>query len=73
VGSLIVENLVLNRRCIPAGVLMLQKEVALKLAGREGIGWLGVFLNTFYTTEYLMSVPSRFFVASRSFFSGFFP
>ncbi len=62
VGSLIVENLVLNRRCIPLGVLMLQKEVALRLTGKGERGWLSVFLNTFYTTEYLMSVPPRFFV-----------
>ena len=62
VGSLIVENLVRNRECIPMGVFMLQKEVALKLTGKGSAGWLTVFLNTFYRTEYIMSVPARFFV-----------
>jgi 16S rRNA (adenine1518-N6/adenine1519-N6)-dimethyltransferase len=62
VGSLIVENIVKNHRCIPLGVLMLQKEVALKLCGKGEVGWLTVFFNTFYETRYLMSVPPRFFV-----------
>ena len=62
VGSLIVENVVFHHRCIRLAVLMLQKEVALKLSGKGSASWLSVFLNTFYETEYLMSVPPRFFV-----------
>ena len=62
VGSLIIENIVFHHRCIPIGVFMLQKEVALKLSGKGDVGWLTVFLNTFYEVEYLMSVPPRFFV-----------
>jgi len=44
------------------GVLMLQKEVAEKLIGKGDVGWLTVFLNTFCHTDYLMSVPPRFFI-----------
>ncbi len=62
VSSLIVENVVRNKDCIPVGVFMLQKEVAEKLMGKDNFGWLTVFLNTFYRTEYVMSVPPRFFV-----------
>jgi len=62
VGSLIIENVVRNKECVPVGVFMLQKEVALKLVGKGEIGWLTVFLKTFYDTEYLMSVPARFFI-----------
>ena len=62
VGSLIMENVVFHHRCIPVGVFMLQKEVALKLYGKGDTGWLTVFLKTFYEVEYLMSVPPRFFV-----------
>ncbi len=62
VGSLIVENVVFHHRCIHLAVLMLQKEVALKLSGKGSSSWLSVFLNTFYDTKYLMSVPPRFFV-----------
>jgi len=62
VGSLIVENVVMRKGCVEMGVFMLQKEVALKLAGKGEIGWLTVFLNTFYEVEYLMSVPPRFFL-----------
>jgi len=61
VGSLIIENVVAHRECIALGVFMLQKEVALRLAGKGEISWLTVFLNAFYRTEYLMSVPPRFF------------
>ncbi len=62
VGSLIVENVVFHHRCVSIAVLMLQKEVALKLSGKGSASWLSVFLNTFYETEYVMSVPPRFFV-----------
>ncbi len=62
VGSLIIENVVFHHRCVPLGVFMLQKEVALKLSGKEDLGWLTVFLRTFYEVEYLMSVPPRFFI-----------
>lgn len=62
VASLIIENVVRHKECIPIGVFMFQKEVALKLVGKGEIGWLTVFLRTFYDTEYLMSVPPRFFI-----------
>ncbi|NPA41015.1 MAG: ribosomal RNA small subunit methyltransferase A [Aquificae bacterium] len=62
VGSLIVENVIFHKDCIPVGVFMLQKEVALKLTGKGEPSWLGVFLQTFYESEYLFSVPPRFFV-----------
>ncbi len=61
VASLIVENTVINKDCITLGVFMLQKEVALKLAGKSKVSWLTLLLNTFYETEYLMSIPPRFF------------
>jgi len=62
VGSLIVENVITHHRCVPKAVFMLQKEVALKLCGKSEVGWLTVFLNTFYRVEYIMSVPARFFI-----------
>ena len=70
VGSLIIENVVFHHGCVPAGVFMLQKEVALKLAGKGDISWLSVFLNTFYEVEYIMSVPPRFFVPTPKVDSG---
>ena len=60
VGSLIVENIA-KSGCVQLAVVMLQKEVALKLLGKEKSSWLGVFLRTFYEAEYVMSVPRRFF------------
>jgi len=62
VASLIVENTVYNKDCIPLAVYMVQKEVAEKLEGKKDTGWLSVFVRTFYDVEYLMSVPARFFV-----------
>lgn len=61
VGSLIVENIA-KSRCVKLAVIMLQKEVALKLLGKEKPSWLGIFLRTFYEAEYVMSVPRKFFV-----------
>ncbi len=62
VGSLIVERLVMSKNCVLMGILMLQKEVALKLAGKGEASWLSVFLQTFYDAQYLLSVPPRFFL-----------
>jgi len=62
VASLIIENTVYNKDCIPLAVYMVQKEVAEKLEGKKDTGWLSVFVRTFYDVEYLMSVPARFFV-----------
>jgi 16S rRNA (adenine1518-N6/adenine1519-N6)-dimethyltransferase len=60
VASLIVENTVFHHRCVPVAIYMLQKEVAQKL--QKGAGWLSAFLQTFYSVEYLMSLPARFFM-----------
>jgi len=59
VASLIVENVVRHRSCIPLSVLMLQKEVAFRLLSEKS--WLAVLVSTFYRVEYLMTVPPRFF------------
>ncbi len=61
IASLVIERVVLFRSCVPLAVFTVQKEVGLKLAGKSEMGWLTVFLNTFYETEYLMSIPPRFF------------
>ena len=62
VGSLIVLNTILAKDCVDRAVYMLQKEVAERLTLRhKKPSWLGIFLNTFFDTEYLMSVPPRFF------------
>jgi 16S rRNA (adenine1518-N6/adenine1519-N6)-dimethyltransferase len=62
VGSLIVLNTVYGKDCIDRAVYMLQKEVAERLTLKHRKpSWLGIFLNTFFDTEYLMSVPARFF------------
>ncbi len=60
VGSLIVENTVFHKDCVPFALYMLQKEVAEKLL--KGPSWLSTFLRTFYHVEYIMSVPARFFI-----------
>lgn len=60
VGSLIVENTVFHKECVPFALYMLQKEVAEKLL--RGPSWLSTFLRTFYHTQYVMSVPARFFL-----------
>ncbi|SNZ11295.1 16S rRNA (adenine(1518)-N(6)/adenine(1519)-N(6))-dimethyltransferase RsmA [Hydrogenobacter hydrogenophilus] len=60
VGSLIVENTVFHKECVPFALYMLQKEVAEKLL--KGPSWLSTFLRTFYHVEYVMSVPARFFI-----------
>jgi len=62
VGSLIVLNTVRAKDCIDRAVYMLQKEVAERLTLKhKKPSWLGILLNTFFETEYLMSVPPRFF------------
>ncbi|NPB07217.1 MAG: ribosomal RNA small subunit methyltransferase A [Aquificae bacterium] len=60
-ASLITENLVYHRRCVPLAVFMYQKEVAERLLGKGEQGWLSVFVRTFYEPEYLTTVPPRFF------------
>ena len=62
VASLIIENTVYNKDCIPLAVYMVQKEVAEKLEGKKDTGWLSVFVRSFYDVEYIMTVPPRFFV-----------
>ncbi len=62
VASLIIENTVYNKNCIPLAVYMVQKEVAEKLQGKKDTGWLSVFVRTFYDIEYVMTVPPRFFI-----------
>ncbi len=59
-ASLILERTVLSHRCVATAVFMVQKEVAQKVI--KGQSWLGVFVNTFFETEYLMTVPPRFFL-----------
>ncbi|MFN3814397.1 MAG: 16S rRNA (adenine(1518)-N(6)/adenine(1519)-N(6))-dimethyltransferase RsmA [Aquificaceae bacterium] len=59
VASLIIENTVFHKECIPFALYMVQKEVAEKLI--KGMSWLSIFLRTFYSIEYIMSVPARFF------------
>ncbi len=62
VGSLIVLNTVYAKDCIARAVYMLQKEVVERLTLKHRKpSWLGILLNTFFETEYLMSVPARFF------------
>ncbi len=62
VGSLIVLNTVRSKDCLKKAVYMLQKEVAERLTLKHRKpSWLGILLNTFFDTEYLMSVPPRFF------------
>ncbi|WP_461828705.1 16S rRNA (adenine(1518)-N(6)/adenine(1519)-N(6))-dimethyltransferase RsmA [Aquifex sp.] len=62
VASLIIENTVYNKDCIPLAVYMVQKEVAEKLEGKKDTGWLSIFVRSFYDIEYVMSVPARFFI-----------
>jgi 16S rRNA (adenine1518-N6/adenine1519-N6)-dimethyltransferase len=62
VASLIVLNTVFSKDCLQRGVYMVQKEVAERLTLKhKKPSWLGIFLNTFFDTEYVMSVPPRFF------------
>jgi len=66
----IVERVVLCHRCIESGVFMLQKETALKLAGKAKPGWIGIFFRTYFEVRYVMSVPARFFVPKPKVSSG---
>ncbi len=61
VASLIVENTVRYRRCVSLALFMVQKEVALRITGKSEPGWITLFVNTFYRTEYVMSLPPKFF------------
>jgi len=60
VASLIVENTILHKDCIPFALYMVQKEVAEKLI--KGPSWLSAFVRTFYRLRYLMSIPPKFFI-----------
>ena len=62
VASLIIENTIYHKDCIPLAVYMVQKEVAEKLEGKKDTSWLSVFVRSFYDVEYIMTVPPRFFV-----------
>ncbi len=61
VASLILENTVRCRSCVPIALYTVQKEVGLKVAGKTDPGWLTVFVKTFFEVEYLMSLPPKFF------------
>ncbi len=62
VGSFIVLNTVRSKDCLNRAVYMLQKEVVERLTLKhKKPSWLGILLNTFFDTDYLMSVPARFF------------
>ncbi|MDQ7038471.1 MAG: 16S rRNA (adenine(1518)-N(6)/adenine(1519)-N(6))-dimethyltransferase RsmA [Aquificota bacterium] len=61
VASLILENTVRCRSCVPLAIFTFQKEVALKLTGKTEPGWLTLFVHTFYRVEYMMSIPPKFF------------
>ena len=62
VASLIVLNTIYSKDCIDRAVFMVQKEVAERLTLKhKKPSWLGILLNTYFDTEYLMSVPPRFF------------
>ena len=62
VASLIVLNTIYSKDCVSKAVFMVQKEVAERLTLKhKKPSWLGILLNTFFDTDYLMSVPARFF------------
>jgi len=61
VASLIVLNTVFAKNCVERAVYMVQKEVAQRLTLKGKPSWLGIFVNTFFDTRYLFSVPPRFF------------
>ena len=61
VASLIVLNTVFAKDCVERAVYMVQKEVAERLTLKGKPSWLGVFVNTFFDTQYITSVPPRFF------------
>ncbi len=60
VAGLIIENTVNFKDLIPEAYYMVQKEVAERL--KSTTSWLGTFVNTFYTVDYLMTIPPRFFL-----------
>ena len=59
--SLIIENIVRHHYCIREACFLLQKEVSERIVGKINVGWLSLFVRTFYRVEYIMTVPSRFF------------
>ncbi len=60
VASLIIENVIFHKECVIVALFMVQKEVAQKI--QKGPSWLSTFVRTFYSVDYIMSVPAKFFV-----------
>jgi len=62
VASQIIVKVIHSSPYIKRAVFMVQKEVALKLTLKDKkLSSLGILLNTFFDTEYIMSVPRTFF------------
>ena len=64
VASLILIDTAFYIDLIRFNIFMIQKEVAEKLVAKpktKAYTFMSVFLQTFFKTEYLMSVPARFF------------
>ena len=64
VASLILIDTAFYIDLIVFNIFMIQKEVAEKLVAKpktKAYSFMSVFLQTFFNTEYLMSVPPRFF------------
>ena len=64
VASLILINTAFYIDLTIFNIFMIQKEVAEKLVAKpktKAYSFMSVFLQTFFNTEYLMSVPPRFF------------
>ena len=69
VASLIIENTVMHKNCIPCAFYMVQKEVAERLIDEKS--WLSIFVKTFYEIKYLMSIPAKFFIPPPKVISAF--
>ncbi len=64
IASLILIDTVFYINLINFSIFMVQKEVAEKLVAKpktKAYSFMSVFLQTFFETDYLMSVPPRFF------------
>jgi 16S rRNA (adenine1518-N6/adenine1519-N6)-dimethyltransferase len=64
ISSQIFFKLLEQRNAVPELVCMLQKEVAMRIAsppGNKDYGILSVFLQAFFTVEYLFTVPPQAF------------
>jgi 16S rRNA (adenine1518-N6/adenine1519-N6)-dimethyltransferase len=65
ISSQIFFKLLDQRNSVPELVCMLQKEVAMRIAsppGNKDYGILSVFLQAFFTVEYLFTVPPQAFI-----------